>query len=69
MGATIVLALPAIGVAIAAMVTGDPLLGWIALVLGVALGVAIAWIGIRVGGRVLDASGPAVLARLRLIRA
>ena len=69
MGATIVLALPAIGVAIAAMVTRDPLLEWIALVLGVALGVAIAWIGIRVGGRVLDASGPAVLARLRLIRA
>ena len=69
MGATIVLAAPVGVLALAALVTGAAGLGWAALVAGILFGVAVAAGGIVLGGRVLDASGPAVLARLRLIRA
>ncbi len=69
MGATIVLALPVIALAIAALITGADALGWITLAVGLALGSAIAGGGVLLGGRVLDAAGPAVLARLRLVRA
>ena len=65
--ATIVLAIPIGAVAIAALITGAPLLGWVALMTGLGLGGAVALAGVIFGGRVLDASGPATLARLRLI--
>jgi ABC-2 type transport system permease protein len=68
-GATGVLALPVTALAIAAIATGIPLLGWAALVVALVLGAGVAFGGAVIGGRVLDASGPAVLARLRLIRA
>ncbi len=66
--ATIVLALPIIAIAVAALAEGGPALAWFALIVGLALGSGVALGGVVVGGRVLDASGPAVLARLRLIR-
>lgn len=69
MGATLVLTAPVGAVAIVALLTQSQALGWAALVLGVVLGLAVAAGGIVLGGRVLDASGPAVLARLRLVRA
>ena len=66
---TIVLTLPVVAVALAALVAGSPLLGWAALATGLALGAGVALGGAVLGGRVLDATGPAMLARLRLIRA
>ena len=45
-----------------------PSLGWVALVVGLGLGIAVALGGVVLGGRVLDAVGPAMLARLRLVR-
>ena len=69
MGATLVLVAPVGALAIASLVTGSQGLGWSALVAGVVLGAAVAAGGVVLGGRVLDASGPAVLARLRLVRA
>ena len=45
-----------------------PSLGWLALIAGIGVGAAVAFGGVVVGGRVLDASGPAMLARLRLVR-
>ena len=69
MGATVVLALPVVLLAVVALLTTSAVLGWLALAAGLLLGGAIAAGGIALGGRVLDASGPAVLARLRLIRA
>lgn len=67
-GATGVLTLPVAALAVVAIVTGIPALGWAALAVALLLGTTIALVGAFVGGRVLDASGPAVLARLRLIR-
>jgi ABC-2 type transport system permease protein len=69
MGATIVLAVPVVALGIASLVTSAELLGWITLAAGVVFGGAIAAGGVLLGGRVLDAAGPAVLARLRLVRA
>ena len=67
-GATGLIALPVTAVAIFALVSGIPLLGWIALAVALVLGSAVCLAGAVIGGRVLDAFGPAVLARLRLIR-
>lgn len=71
MGATILIASPVVGLAVVALVLGQSGggFGWAALAAGVVLGAAVAAGGVVVGGRVLDASGPAVLARLRLVRA
>ena len=69
MGATGVLAAPVSALAIVALVAGIPAVGWAALAVALVLGSAVTLGGVVVGGRVLDASGPAVLARLRLIRA
>ncbi|HEY2556437.1 MAG TPA: transporter [Diaminobutyricibacter sp.] len=66
--ATIVLALPIVAAGVAALAGGSHLLGWLALVVGLVAGSGVALGGLVLGGRVLDASGPAVLARLRLIR-
>ena len=68
-GATGVLLLPVTALAVVALVTDIPLLGWLALVVALLLGGGVAVGGAVIGGRILDASGPAVLARLRLIRA
>jgi ABC-2 type transport system permease protein len=67
--ATIGLALPLLVLAFAALVLDVPPLGWVALVTGLLLGGGVALGGVALGGRVLDESGPAMLARLRLIRA
>ena len=56
-------------VAVAALLLDAAALGWIALVAGIVLGGAVALGGAVLGGRLLDAEAPAMLARLRLIRA
>lgn len=68
MGATMLLALPVVALTVASLLTGAAWLGWVALAVGVLFGAAVAAGGIAIGGRVLDAVGPALLARLRLIR-
>jgi ABC-2 type transport system permease protein len=65
---TITLTLPIGALVIAALVSRIALLGWIALVAGLALGTGVVISGVVLGGRVLDASGPETLARLRLAR-
>jgi ABC-2 type transport system permease protein len=65
---TVLLALPILALTTAAIVAGVPALGWLALVAGLVLGAGVAFTGVVLGGRVLDASGPAMLARLRLAR-
>ncbi len=56
---------PAIGLAIAAMVTGSMLLGWIALAVGLVVGIGVLVAGVIVGGRTLDRTGPDLLARIK----
>ena len=58
-------AIPEIALAIAALVTGSALLGWLTLVVGVGLGTALLFVGIDRGGRSLDARGPELLSSLR----
>lgn len=69
MGATLVLATPVIVIVVIAIATGSTALGWAGLAVGLVVGGVVAAGGVLLGGRVLDRSGPAVLARLRLIRA
>lgn len=66
--ATIVLALPAAAVSIAAVVLASPVLGWVALVVGIAVGLAVLTGGVLLGGRILDATAPELLARLHAVR-
>jgi ABC-2 type transport system permease protein len=66
--ATILLAVPIVALALAALTTGSDVLGWLTLTVGLVLGSGVALGGMMLGGHMLDASGPVVLARLRLIR-
>jgi len=60
-----VLVLPEFIVAMIGFATDQVIFGWIALVLGVALGCVFAAVGVRVGGRVFDRRAPELLAGLR----
>lgn len=44
---------------------GSALLGWLALAVGVLWGAGTLVLGVRMGGRILDRTGPALLARMR----
>lgn len=69
LAAIVVLDLPIAASGIAALVQQSAMLGAITLTLALVGGTGALAAGILVGGRVLDASGPAVLADLRLLRA
>ncbi len=58
-------ALPAIVLSVVAFVTASPLLGWIALAVGLAWGVGAIVAGVVLGGRVLDRTAPDLLARIK----
>ena len=68
-GVTLVLAVPELALGIAALVVHSaPLsavLGWLTLAVGVLWGAGSLVIGVRLGGRILDRTGPALLARMR----
>lgn len=64
-GVTIALAIPELALGIAALVIHSAPLGWLALAVGALWGAASLVIGVRVGGRILDRTGPALLARMR----
>lgn len=68
-GITAAVAAPALVLGTVALVTGSAALGWVALAVGIVLGAAALVGGILLGGSVLDARGPEVLARLRAVRA
>lgn len=55
---------PAIVLAVLATVRDSALLGWTALVVGAAVGVACLVVGVRVGGRQLDLRGPVLLQKV-----
>jgi ABC-2 type transport system permease protein len=65
-GVVAVLCLPEIVLLVVAAITGSALVGWIAVVVGIVLGVVFALLGIRQGGRLLDRRGPALLEQLRV---
>jgi ABC-2 type transport system permease protein len=50
---------------IVAFTTGQPLWGWVALVVGLVLGPIELAIGVRYGGRILDRRAPQLLMQLQ----
>lgn len=64
-GIIAVLCLPEIVLFVMSLVTRDAIFGWAALVVGVVLGGVLVAVGVRVGGRVLDARAPELLLQLR----
>lgn len=67
-GATVLLTLPVAALTIRALATDTPSLGWPALGVGTLVGVGVTAGGVVWGGRILDASAPELLARLRAVR-
>ena len=57
--------LPELVLAIVSFATGDPLWGWLSLVVGAALGSVLLVVGVRVGGGILDKRGPELLVQLQ----
>ncbi|OAH49981.1 hypothetical protein [Microbacterium oleivorans] len=66
-GVVIALSTPTIAVAAFASTTEDGSWTWVALAVGVVEGVVIAVLGIVVGGRLLDRTGPDLLAKIRAL--
>jgi ABC-2 type transport system permease protein len=60
-----ILSLPEIIAALLGFATDQPLLGWLALFLGVCLGAGLLTIGIRWGGKILDQRGAELLVQLQ----
>jgi len=46
-------------------VTGDAMWGWIALAAGVVFGAVVAIVGVLVGGRTIERTGPDLLVRIK----
>ncbi|MEO7015258.1 MAG: transporter [Leifsonia sp.] len=63
-GVLAVLCLPEIALLAVSLCTGDALWGWLGLLAGSALGVVLLLVGIRMGGRLLDARAPELLVQL-----
>lgn len=61
----VVVSLPAVVPAAASLLTGQESWGWVALAVAVPLGVGAVAVGIHVGGRTLDRTGPDLLLRIR----
>lgn len=64
MAVLFVLVLPEVGLLIAELVTGNSALGWLNLILGPVLGLVLFVVGVRIGGKWLDARGPELLAQV-----
>ena len=59
-----VLIAPELVLAITSFVSGEAIWGWAALAVAGVLGSVLLWLGIRVGGKILDARVPELLAKL-----
>lgn len=68
MGVLLLLVLPETALLVAQFITGSAVPGWINLVLGPVLGLALFAAGVRLGGKWLDARGPELLAQLTVNR-
>jgi ABC-2 type transport system permease protein len=68
MGVLMVLVAPELALVAAQFITGSSVPGWITLVLGPVLGVALFVVGVRVGGAWLDRRAPELLAQLAVDR-
>lgn len=64
-GVIAVLCLPEIVLLVVSLVTREAVWGWLGLAAGVVLGVVLLVVGVRLGGRVLDARAPELLQQLR----
>ncbi|MGV8857103.1 transporter [Rhodoglobus sp.] len=60
-----VLTLPEMILALLGIATDQPLLGWLALAIGVGLGTGLLIIGVRWGGKLVDNHGPELLVQLQ----
>ncbi|WP_343925135.1 transporter [Rhodoglobus aureus] len=60
-----ILALPEMILALLGFAIDQPILGWIALVVGVGLGMGLLIIGVRWGGKILDQRGAELLVQLQ----
>ena len=60
-GIMFVLLLPALGLLVAQLVTGQVLYGWLALPVGIGLGAVLLVLGIRLGGRWLESRLPELM--------
>ncbi|WP_125099757.1 transporter [Leucobacter chromiireducens] len=63
-GSLAVVALPTIGLTIAAGVTGQPLFIWLTLAVGLVSGALVCWLGVRWGAAIYDRKAPELLARV-----
>ena len=68
MGVLLLLVAPEAALMAVQLITGSPVAGWINLVLGPALGLALFVGGVRLGGKWLEARGPELLAQLAVNR-
>jgi ABC-2 type transport system permease protein len=64
-GVMAVLCLPEIVLLIVSLITREAVWGWLGLGVGVILGGVLLVVGVRIGGRVLDARAPELLQQLR----
>ena len=62
--AVMALCLPEIVLAFVAVRSGSVGLGWVTLVVGVVLGSVLLVLGVRIGGRTLDRTGPDLLRKI-----
>ena len=60
----VVLVLPEAALMVAQLVTGNRLFGWLNLAVGTVLGLVLFVLGVRLGGKWLDARGPELLAQV-----
>lgn len=67
-GIMAVFVLPELLLAIVGFATGNALWGWAALLVSVVLGGTLLVLGVNLGGRILDARGPALLSQLQVQR-
>ncbi|MBN9214087.1 MAG: hypothetical protein ABS62_12330 [Microbacterium sp. SCN 70-200] len=65
LGACGVLASPAVGLSIAAIIGGSTALGWVALAVGLGVGAAVIAGGVFLGGRTLEQTGSDLLLRIK----
>nr|WP_254456128.1 transporter [Paeniglutamicibacter quisquiliarum] len=63
-----VLLVPGLGLLVAQLFTGEVLFGWLALVVGIAEGAVLLVLGIRIGGRWLDARMPELMQAVMVNR-
>lgn len=63
-GSLAVIALPTIGLTIAAAITEQPLYIWLTLGVGLVSGALVCWLGVRWGAAIYDRKAPELLARV-----